>query len=97
MASHDSALKAHRQSLRRRAVNRANISTLRSQLKKFRTVAAAGDPAETQKLLPETISVIDMSARKGVLHANAAARHKSRLTRLASKAKAEPKPRGKKR
>jgi hypothetical protein len=31
-------------------------------------------------LLPETVSLIDKAARKGVLHQNAAARHKSRLT-----------------
>jgi ribosomal protein S20 len=36
-------------------------------------------------LLPEAYSIIDRSVKKGVLSKNAAARHKSRLTRLANK------------
>jgi small subunit ribosomal protein S20 len=32
-------------------------------------------------LLPQTVSEIDRAAKKGVVHDNAAARYKSRLTR----------------
>lgn len=82
MATHDSAIKRHAQSLRRRAANKGHRSRLRSQIKKLRSAVAVKDAAAATRLLPETIAVIDRSIQKGVLHRNAAARHKSRLTRL---------------
>lgn len=82
MATHKSAEKAHRQSLRRQGANRANISRLRTEIKRIRETAGAGDAGGAQKLLPKMIALIDKSVQKGILHANAAARHKSRLSRL---------------
>ena len=41
---------------------------------------AEGDAETVRSLLPETLSVIDVGWRKGVIHRNAAARYKSRLT-----------------
>ena len=82
MATHKSAEKAHRQSLTRQTANRANISRLRTEIKRIRQTAGAGDAAAAQKMLPGTIALIDRSVQKGILHDNAAARHKSRLTRL---------------
>jgi small subunit ribosomal protein S20 len=73
-----------RQSLKRRARNRSNTSLLKTQVKKLRAAIAAGDAAEAQKLLPVTVGGIDKAAKKGVIHDNAAARHKSRLTRKVS-------------
>jgi small subunit ribosomal protein S20 len=84
MANHASATKAHRQNLKRRAVNRTNLSRLRSEIKSLRQAVEGGDDAGAQKMLTTTLSVIDRSVQKGVLHGNAAARHKSRLTRLVS-------------
>jgi small subunit ribosomal protein S20 len=40
----------------------------------------SADAAVVQELLPKTISTIDKAVQKGVLHRNAAARYKSRLT-----------------
>jgi small subunit ribosomal protein S20 len=40
-------------------------------------------------LLPQTVSEIDRAVQKGVLHRNAAARHKSRLTARANQAAAK--------
>lgn len=54
---------------------------LRSALKKLRETVAAGDARAAQALLGRTISLIDRIAGKGLIHANAAARYKSRLTR----------------
>jgi small subunit ribosomal protein S20 len=82
-ASSLSTKKRLRQSKKRQARNKSNKTRLKSQLKKFRSAVEGGDQSEIKKLLPETYSVIDKSVRKGVLHKNAAARHKSRLTRLA--------------
>ena len=49
---------------------------------------AAGNKSASE-LLPATISVIDKAVQKGVLHKNAAARHKSRLTARMNQASAK--------
>ena len=81
MANSKQAEKRIRQSRIRRDRNRAAKSELRSSIKRLR-VAAESDPAEARELLPGTLSLIDVTARKGAIHANAAARRKSRLSRL---------------
>jgi small subunit ribosomal protein S20 len=70
-----------RQSLRRRARNRKNLSQVRTQIKKLREALAKGDADAARTLLPETVGAIDKAAKKGVVHDNAAARYKSRLSR----------------
>ncbi len=80
MPNHKSAEKRVRQNEKRRAVNRSNRGSLRTQIKKLRTALTAGDKAQSQELLIPTIALIDKSVNKGVLHKNTAARHKSRLT-----------------
>jgi small subunit ribosomal protein S20 len=70
-----------RSGVRRNERNRANLSQLKTQVKKLRAVIATGDAAEARKALDETMSEIDKAAKKGVVHDNAAARYKSRLTR----------------
>jgi small subunit ribosomal protein S20 len=81
VAQHASALKQMRQSRKRRALNRKNLTQVKSQVKKLRAVMASGDAAAAAKLLPETLAQIDKAAKKGAVHDNAAARYKSRLTR----------------
>ena len=80
MPNHKSAEKRMRQNEKRRVINRGNRTKVRSYIKKLRTALDAGKADEIQRVLPEAISVIDKSVQKGVLHANAAARYKSRLT-----------------
>lgn len=75
VASHASAVKAHRQSVRRQQLNREQRSRLRSQLKAIR--AAKGEKAAED--VKAAISLIDRMAGKGIIHKNAAARYKSRL------------------
>ena len=79
MATHASALKAHRQSLKRREQNREMRSTLRTAIKSIRAAIDARDVDGVKKQLPGTVSLIDKMAAKGIIHDNAAARHKSRL------------------
>ena len=87
MATHASALKAHRQSLNNRDRNRQFRSRLRGALKNVRTAIDGNDLAAAKTALKETISLIDKMTSKGVIHRNAASRYKSRLTtRLASRA-----------
>ena len=87
MATHASALKAHRQSVKNREHNRQFRSRLRSALKSVRAAIAGNDLAGAKTALKQTISLIDKMASKGIIHRNAAGRYKSRLTtRLASRA-----------
>ena len=85
MPNHKSAEKRVRQSEKRRTINRSHRTKVRTYIKKLRSALDAGS-ADVQNILPETISVIDKSVQKGVLHANAAARYKSRLTARATQA-----------
>ena len=84
MPNHKSAEKRVRQSEKRRVINRGHRTKVRTYIKKLREALDSGDKAQVDKALPETISVIDKSIQKGVLHANAAARYKSRLTAQAN-------------
>ncbi|GBC77155.1 30S ribosomal protein S20 [bacterium HR08] len=77
-----SAKKQLRKSLKRREINRRNLSRLRTYIKKLRRAIEAGDAPLARELLPQTVSIIDKSIQKGVIHRNAAARYKSRLTTL---------------
>ena len=79
MANHKSAVKRNRQSQKRRAVNRSHTQRLRTQLKKIKVAIGANSKEDVQKLLAPTLSLIDRSIQKGVLHKNAASRQKSRL------------------
>jgi len=81
MASHESAVKAHRQSLVKREANRNYRSRLRGALRSIRTAIDSGDPAKVKDALRNTISLVDKLAGKKVIHRNAAARYKSRLAK----------------
>ena len=80
MASHESALKAHRQSLKNREHNRQFRSRLRNALKSIRAAIDSKDLTAAKASLNETVSLIDRMASKGIIHRNAASRYKSRLT-----------------
>jgi small subunit ribosomal protein S20 len=80
MANHVSALKRVRQTERRTERNRANKSRMRTALRKLRAAVNSGNQQEAQALLRTTISVLDKSVQKGVIHKNTASRYKSRLT-----------------
>lgn len=89
MPNHKSAEKRMRQNERRRAINRSNRTRLRTAVKNLRGALEGGDAKQTSTLLPVTVSMIDKAVQKGVLHRNAAARHKSRLTRHATEQRAK--------
>ena len=80
MPNHKSAEKRVRQSEKRRTINRGHRSKVRTYIKKLRTALDSGKSEDVQQALPEVMSVIDKSVQKGVMHKNAAARYKSRLT-----------------
>ena len=83
---HASALKAHRQTIKRTAHNRSLRSKLRTTLKTIRAAIDAGDTAAATAAFNETVSVIDKMSGKGIIHDNAAGRYKSRIAkRLAAR------------
>jgi len=86
MPNHKSAEKRVRQSEKRRVINRGNRSKVRTYIKKVHVALDSGKSDEIKSVLPETISVIDKAVQKGVMHKNAAARYKSRLTLKANQA-----------
>jgi len=86
MPNHKSSEKRVRQSEKRRVINRGNRTKVRTYIKKLRTALDSGKSDDIQQVLPDAISVIDKSVQKGVLHKNAAARYKSRLTVRANQA-----------
>jgi len=80
VANHASALKAHRQNVVNRERNRQLRSRLRSALRTLRASVVAGKAEDAKGSLSQTVSLIDRMVTKGVIHRNAAARYKSRLT-----------------
>lgn len=80
MAHTISALKQWKQSEVRRARNHAVKSALRTQMKKVHAAVEKKDAAAAKTVLQEAYSLIDRAVSKGVLHRNAASRHKARLT-----------------
>jgi small subunit ribosomal protein S20 len=80
MADHKSAAKKARRDAEARLRNRSSRSTLKSALKKFMAVVEAGSKTEAATQLPGIMGIVDKAAKKGILHKNAADRHKSRLT-----------------
>lgn len=79
MANTISALKRIRQTERRTAVNRRSKTRLRHQIRAMRRALVSKDTKLAQSLLPKTFSLVDRSAKLGIIKRNTAARYKSRL------------------
>ena len=74
-----SAVKAHRQNVKRREHNRQLRSKLRTALKAIRAAIQDNDLDAAKARLTDTFSLVDKMANKGVIHRNTAGRYKSRL------------------
>jgi len=86
MPHKNSAKKALRKSETRRLHKKTQRSTLRTLIKKFRTTVESDASAEEkQKLFSEVTKKLDQSAAKNLIHANKAARTKSRLAKALAK------------
>ena len=79
MANHVSSLKRARQTETKTADNRANKTKLRSTLRVLREAIADGDKKTIAATYCETVSILDKSVQKGVIHKNTASRYKARL------------------
>lgn len=81
MANTSSAKKAVRKIARRAKINRSRRSQMRTYVHKVEEAIAAGDSNRAVEALRAAQPLILRAAQKGIVHANAAARKVSRLTR----------------
>jgi small subunit ribosomal protein S20 len=81
-----SAEQRMRNSARKAVFNNLHRSRARTAVKATRNLIAKKDLTGAQAELLEAISLLDKAAGKGVIHPNNAARRKSRLMKLMSKA-----------
>ncbi len=79
MATHKSAEKRARQSIRRTKVNTKTIGSVRTTEKKIRTALANNDAKSAKELLREFSRNIQKATSKGRVHGNTASRKISRL------------------
>ena len=81
MANHKSAIKRHKQSQKRAAINRAARTRVKNAIKAVRAAVTAGDKAQANTALSAAASVLAKAADKGSIHWKKAARKVSRLAR----------------
>jgi small subunit ribosomal protein S20 len=81
LANHKSAVKRHKQSLKRAARNRANRTRAKNAVKIVRAAVLEKDAAKAQTAFVHAASVLDKCAGKGAIHRRKAARKISRLAK----------------
>lgn len=87
MPNTKSAKKRLKQSIGRRLRNRATKSALKTEVRKVRSAIASGNAEAGAAELRVATKKLDQAAAKGVIHRNAAARVKSRLSAALKAAK----------
>jgi small subunit ribosomal protein S20 len=85
LAIHPSAIKRHRQSLKRRATNKEVKSRIRTLIKKARQAIELKDREQISAQLREVNRQLGKAVSKGILKNNTASRWLSRLSRSASR------------
>ena len=76
-----SAKKRMRQNARRHERNQVRRDARKQTLKKMRRAITSGDKSTAESLMPQLMKVADKAAKHNVIHANKAARLKSRLVK----------------
>ena len=79
MANTAQATKRAKQAEKNRQLNASQRSNMRTTIKKVITAIEAGDRDAAKQAYDSVVPAIDRAAGKGLIHANKAARHKSRL------------------
>lgn len=79
MANSPQAKKRVRQAEKARALNASQRSSMRTSVKTVLKAIIAGDKAAAQAAYVKATSMLDRSARKGLIHKNKASRLKSRI------------------
>ena len=85
MANHKSAIKRHRQNLKRKARNRSVKATIRSAIKNTLELKAANKNADAKEAVRLTESMLASAGRKGIFNQKTARRYISRLAKKVAK------------
>jgi small subunit ribosomal protein S20 len=81
MANIKSAIKRAKQNNKRRVQNASIKSAMRTAIKKFEALVNNNEVEKAKEAFVIATKKIDKAAQKGLIHKNAAARHKSRLAK----------------
>ena len=87
-----SAQKQARVAGRRQLRNKSVRSQVKTNITKAEKLIFSGDLEAAGKAVSEAVSSLDKAAEKKMVHANNAARRKSRLLKKLNQAAAQPKP-----
>jgi small subunit ribosomal protein S20 len=79
LANSAQARKRARQAEKRRQLNASQRSEMRTYVKKVVKAIESGDKAAAVEAYKSAVPLLDRASNKGLIHANKAARHKSRL------------------
>ena len=89
MAHSLSAKKRVRQNEKRRAINRARKSMVKTQIKRFEAALAGGDLKAATEQFRLTVQKLDKVSSTSTMHKKTAARKKSRLAKRLNALKAK--------
>lgn len=89
MARSLSAKKRMRQNAKRRVINRARKSQVKTQIKRFETAVAGGDFEAAKEQYQLVVKKLDKTAGTSTMHKKTAARKKSRLAQKLNNLKAK--------
>ena len=81
MPNSASAKKRLRQAIKQTAKNRSLRSAMKTQVRKVRDAVAAGNSETCQAEFRAAVKELDRAASRRIIHPNAAARTKSRLSK----------------
>jgi len=82
MAITESAKKALRQNLKRRARNLIYKQKIKNLIKQVKVLVSQKKTEEAKKLLSQVYKILDKAAKTGLIKKNTAARKKSRITKV---------------
>ena len=89
MAHSLQAKKRAKQNSKRRTINRARKSQIKTQLKHFEATLSSGDAEKASEQYKLITKKLDKTAAKGTMHKKTAARKKSRLAKKVNALKAK--------
>ena len=81
LANHKSAVKRHKQSLKKAARNRSSRTRMKNAVKAVRAAVLEKNPEKASAAFVRATSILDKTAGKGVIHWKNAARKISRLAK----------------
>jgi len=84
-----SAKKRIRQNAKRRTINRARKSRIKTQIKHFETALSSGDIEAANEQYELVVKKLDKTAATSTMHKKTAARKKSRLAKKLNSLKAQ--------